>query len=191
MAGLIPHSTLSGSPWSDTVRQYAVDASNDTAIFVGDVIAIEADGNVTPAAAAESLVSVGVCVGVKPDRAVAATEHPGYLPATTAGNVFVCTGRDVLYTCEEDGTGNTVTATEGYANFEIVPGTGSTTTGKSGTVIDSSSAATTAALPLKGWGLAPIVGNAVGTASGSDGATKWLVSLNESIYQVGAAGVQA
>lgn len=191
MAGLVPVGTLSGAPYQAAIRTYPVDASNDTAIFIGDVVAIEADGNVTPAAAAESLVSVGVCVGVVVDRTVAQTEHPGFLPATTAGNVLVAQGRDILYMIEEDGTGNTVTATEGYANFEIVPGTGSTTTGRSGTVIDSSSAATTAALPLKGWGLADFPGNAVGTASGSDGATKWLVTLNESIFQVGAAGVQA
>lgn len=137
--GFIPVGTVSGSPWSATVREYPVDSSNATAIFQGDAITLEADGNVTPAAAGG--VILGICVGVVPSRTVAATEHPGYLPASTAGNVLVAIGPDVIYEVQEDGVGGALggRAVVG-SNIDHIAGSGSTTTGRSAHEIDSNTA---------------------------------------------------
>ena len=50
-SGFRPVGSFSGGSWNGAVRTYPVDASNATAIFPGDAITLEADGNVTPAAA--------------------------------------------------------------------------------------------------------------------------------------------
>lgn len=135
--GAILIGTIDGSPVNGGVREYAVDSSNSTAIFPGDFVKLEDDGNVAPAAATDSIL--GVCIGVKVDRAVAATEHPGYLPASTAGNVRVAVGKDYIYEIQEDG--NATAAVVG-SNADIVAGAGSTTTGLSAHELDSSDATT-------------------------------------------------
>lgn len=134
--GFTPVGTLSGSAWEGAVRAYSVDSSNATAIFPGDAITLEADGNVTPAAAGG--VILGVCVGVKVNKAVAATEHPGYLPASTAGTVYVSVGSDVIYEIQEDGVGGAMTADAIGSNVDHIAGAGSTTTGRSAHELDSS-----------------------------------------------------
>jgi hypothetical protein len=133
--GAILVGTLSGAPATGKIRAFSVDASNGTAIFPGDFVKLEDDGNVAPAAATNAIL--GVCTGVKVDRSVAATEHPGYLPASTAGTVFVCVDKDAIYEIQEDG--NATAAVVG-TNADIVAGTGSTTTGMSAHELDSSDA---------------------------------------------------
>lgn len=190
--GFRPVGTLGGAPWTSQTKAYDVDAANATAIFIGDVIKLEADGNVAPAAEGDLPgQAIAVVVGVKVDRAVAATEHPGYLPATTAGTVYgVSVLEDVVFEVEEDGTGGTMAlATSRSKNVDYDNVAGSTTTGKSGFVLDSSTVATTAALNCQLQDLADFIGNAAGTASGTTGATVWLVTFNESRWRAGTAGV--
>jgi len=56
------------------LSEYSVDVSNATAVFIGDLVALEADGNAIPAAAGSAAI-VGASAG--------------YLAATTAGTVRV------------------------------------------------------------------------------------------------------
>lgn len=183
--GAVPKFTLSGSDWGSRVRSYPVDSSNATAVFRGDFITLEDDGNCTPAAAGGILL--GVCVGVKVDRTVAATEAPGYLPATTAGNILVCVGTDVIYEMQEDGVGGAMVATNVGSTGDIVAGAGSTTTGVSGHLLDSSDViakdASPASAQLLVIGLGAEVDNAVGTSA------KWLVRINESAFALGQSGL--
>lgn len=136
--GFTPIMLIDGSPYNGAVRKYPVDSSNATAIFVGDAITLEDDGNVTPAAAGG--IVLGVCTGVVVNRSVAATEHPGYLPASTAGYIYVAVGPDVLYEVQEDGVGGALAATNIGNNIDLIAGTGSTTTGRSAHEIDSNTA---------------------------------------------------
>lgn len=183
--GAVPVSTLSGGPWASHVRSYPVDSSNATAIFRGDFITLEDDGNCAPAVAGGILL--GVCVGVKVDRTVAATEHPGYLPASTAGNILVCVGPDVLYMLQEDNTGGPMVATNVGSTGDMVAGAGSTTTGVSGHLLDSSDVIAKDASPgsaqLLVVALSPKVDNAVGNDA------KWIVRINESAFALGQSGL--
>jgi hypothetical protein len=183
--GATPVSTISGNAWGNSVRRYYVDSSNATAIFKGDFITLEDDGNVTPAAAGGLIL--GVCTGIDVDRAVAATEHPGYLPASTAGYISVCVGPDTIYEIQEDGVGGAMVATNVGSNGDMVAGTGSTTTGRSGHLLDSSDViakdASAASAQLLVLGLAPRVDNEIGTSA------KWLVRINESAFAYGAVGL--
>lgn len=170
--GAIPVGTLSGSPMSGYVRTYPVDSSNATAIFVGDFITLETDGNVTPAAAGG--VILGVCVGVEVSRSTAATEHPGYLPASTAGNIKVAVGPDILYSIQEDSVGGALTAGAVGSNIDHIAGSGSTTTGVSAHELDSSTLTAAGSAGLRVVGLDARVDNEVGTNA------RWLVRVHES-----------
>jgi hypothetical protein len=165
-----------------------VDSGNATAVFIGDVVIREADGNIAPGIAANNTVILGAVVGVKVNRAVAATEHPGYLPALTAGTVYVCMmTSDVLFQVEEDGIGSTLTAAAVGATLDFNPVAGSTTTGRSNHALDSSDLGT--GLNFKIFALADIVGNAVGVATNVALATQWIVTSNENIFDASVAGV--
>jgi len=184
-SGLRPVGTISGAPWMGHVRSFPVDSSNGTAIYRGDAVKLEDDGNIAPATAGDLLL--GVCVGVEVDRTVAATEHPGYLPASTAGTIMVCVGPDVIYEIQEDSVGGAMVATNVGSNGDIAVTAGSTVTGNSKMELDSSdviskdsSAATAQLLVL---GLVDRPDNAIGTEA------KWLVRINESVFLHGSAGL--
>lgn len=170
--GAIPVGTISGSPWGATVREYNVDSSNATAIFRGDFVTLESDGNVAPAAAGG--IVLGVCVGPVVSRTVPATEHPGYLPATTAGKVLVAVGPDVLYEVQEDSDTSNLALTDVGANIDIIAGAGSTVTGVSAHELDSSSVTAAGSAQLRIVGLKAAPDNAVGTNA------KWVVRVHES-----------
>jgi len=184
--GATPVSTLDGSPWSGKVRQYAVDSSNGTAIFVGDFITLEDDGNVTPASAGGILL--GVCVGVVVDKSVAATEHPGYLPASTAGNVLVAVGPDLLFEIQEDSTGGAMPAASIGSTGNIVAGAGSTTTGRSAHELDSSDVIANDASPTSAQLLVVDYARREDNTVASD-SCKWIVKINESAFVLGQAGL--
>lgn len=134
--GFIPIGTMDGSPYVANLRPEAVDSSNGTGIFIGDAIKRDTDGNVSPAGAGETQ-TIGVCRGIVIDRAVAATEHPGYLPASTAGTLLVEEGPTVIYEIQEDSVTLNLATTAIGSNVDFVAGAGSTTTGVSAYEIDS------------------------------------------------------
>lgn len=169
--GFRPVGTLAGAPWNANVFAYNVDSSNATAVFKGDAITLEADGNVTPAAAGG--IVLGVCVGVKPNPAVAATMHPGYLPASTAGVVYVSVGRDTLYEIQEDGDSSQLALTSVGANVDHIAGSGSTTTGISAHELDSSTLTSAGSAGFRIVGFIDRADNEVGSTG-----ARWLVMLN-------------
>lgn len=183
--GAIPVGTLNGSPWQGSVREYPVDSSNATAIFQGDFITLEDDGNVAPAAAGGVLL--GVCVGIRPSLSVTQTIHPGYLPASTAGYVLVCTAPEAIYEIQEDSVGGAMVATNVGSMGDIVAGTGSTTTGVSAHELDSSDViakdASAASAQLQVLALVDRVDNEIGTNA------KWHVVINEHAFNPRTTGL--
>ena len=171
--GLRPVGTVSGGEWTGAVQKFAV--SGATAVFVGDAVTLNDDGTVSPATAGSLLL--GVVTGIEFNAAVAATVQPGYLPASTTGNVFVSVGPDVIYEIQEDSIGGAMVAANVGSNGDLVAGAGSTVSGTSGHVLDSSDViakdASAASAQLRVWALSPKVNNDVGTYA------KWLVRINE------------
>lgn len=171
--GFTPIMLIDGSPFNSAIRKYHVDVLNATAIFVGDAVTLEADGNVAPAAAGG--VVLGVCTGVVVDREVAATEHPGYLPATTAGDIYVSVGPNVLYEVQEDGAVSTLASTDIGANIDLVAGAGSATTGRSAHELDSDTVTSAGSAQFRLVDYVRREDNEVGVAN-----SKWIVRVHES-----------
>jgi hypothetical protein len=175
--GFVPVKHLTGGQIRS--REYHVDSSNGTAIFIGDLVDQEADGNIAPAAAAAGTSVVGVAVGCKDSNrnAIAA----GYLAASTEGYIDVVDDPDVIFKVQEDGAGGTpLAASDIGATRDHVQGTGDTATGRSAHTIDSSGTEA----QLKIIGLHEDPNNLWG-----DTYTEVLVIINEHQYRGAVAGV--
>lgn len=104
-------------------RPFKVDSSNSTALFVGDVVMQETDGNVAPASAGNTAL-------------IGSTED--YLAASTAGTVMVYDDPNQSFLAQDDGTSTTTAQLHIGSNADHVANAGSTTTLLSGHEIDIS-----------------------------------------------------
>ena len=172
-----------GSPMQ--VEQFAVLASDSTALFVGDAVksAGTADANglqaVTRVTANTDLPS-GVVVGRIPDY-TNLNNPGGYRAASTAATLFVLADPDQVYEIQANAA--TVLADVGL-NVGLTFTAGSTTTGLSGMQADLSTKATTATLPLK------IVGVVQRPDQDMADSSNWklLVTLNTNNFSGNTAG---
>jgi len=186
--GAVAIDSLTGSPVVGKMNPYTADGTvNDAAIFPGDFVTLTANGTVRVAVAAE--VILGVCGGIEvaaptvedgflSNNNIGVTEHPGYLPADTAGTVLVLDDPDQLFEIQSDGI---ITSVDQGNNAEIVPTAGSTVTGRSAMEVSATTIAGTAQLRL----IRPIkrADNDITLTNG-----RWIVYINEHAYRT-AAGI--
>lgn len=192
--GFRPVAYLGGAPWNGKARKYVIPSGDSTAVFLGDLVKLSGtdaeDGFVAVTRATAAGAVIGAVVAVDPVRTDRTTLQGGgtfdlnlsqmYRPASTKMYVWVADEPDLVFEAQEDGIGGGLTAAQMGLNIDFVAGAGSTTTGTSGMVVDSSTANTTATLPLKLLGLAQRPGNAFETT----GLAKVLVKINN--HQLGA-----
>lgn len=141
--GFIPAKSLVGGDWTSLIREYGKDASS-SAIFIGDAVILEADGNVTAAATANTILGVVVAVGTE----TTTFGESGYwdpndlgkrhLNATDIGIVGVVPAEMSLFEVVDDGDNNLVQG----GTATMIPGAGGdTVTGISSYTIDGSGSA--------------------------------------------------
>ena len=185
--GLTPVGTLSGAPWTDSIRAFYCDSA--TAIYVGDMV----KGNSTAGAAGkvvygmdlEGVESVEVCgatdnliygvvVGFSPLQSDLTKLYRGVSEDRIA---YVCTDPLTIYEIQEDSVGNNIAVTQVGHNFDTAYTAGSTTTGRSKVEIDSSDTTGASTAQLRLLGLAKKADNALGDSA------KWLVVINEHAFK--------
>jgi len=181
--GLIPVRHRNGAPYNGAANIYYVPSSYGTALYQGDPVIIvtdASDANGVPtvqiASAAGGAYSIGSVIGVAPggDPPLAVTRDlPRYHAASTAGYVLVADDPDLLFEIQEDSVGGVMTVGAVGRNADLVSGTGSTGTGYSGWMLDSSTLATTNSLQLRIVATVQRADNDPTTAY-----AKWLVSIN-------------
>lgn len=143
--GLRPVKYRGGRDYTGQCNMYYVPSSDGTALFKGDPVitagSASADGyaTVTRATAAGGYIK-GVVVGFVPQEQIPANKHR---PASTAMYVLVADDEDLIFEAEEDAAGGSLAVTNVGQNIDLIAGAGSTTTGLSGWMLDSSTAATT------------------------------------------------
>jgi hypothetical protein len=187
--GLTPVRYKSGAPYNGAANVYSVAAGESNAIFIGDPVIISGTGDVNGvpgvARAAAGDRITGVVVGFAPveNAAAGATTalNRGWRTASTADYLLVADDPMLLFQCDEDAVGGALATTSIGLNVDLVAGTGSTVTKRSGYTLDSSTAATASA-QMRIVGLDQTIGNDIGSA-----ATVWLVSIVEAT-QTPAAG---
>lgn len=181
--GLRPYSYQSGAPYNGAVRTYYVPVGNGTALYVGDPVILvtnSSDGNgvqtVGIASAASTNPILGAYLG-RSNNAGRATipvlqSASVYLPASTAAYVYVCDDPDLLYAIQEDGAGGAMVSGVSGQNASLIAGSGSTVSGQSGWMLDSSTV-TTSSLQMRIIQALQEVDNTAGAAY-----CKWLTRIN-------------
>jgi len=108
----------------------------------------------------------------------------GYRKASTAMDILVDIDPNTIFEVQDSNT----TKTTGLAvtaiglNVDLLMGTVDTVTGNGKTILEGTTAATTANLPVKILRLSPKVGNEVGSYA------KWQVLLNAHAFKAAVAG---
>lgn len=132
-----------------------VATNNGTAIFLGDAVVPANTGAWVVASAANTAVG-GVSMGASyVSNGVRKADN--YLPAATTFSgtavdnenqsyIFVAKGQDLVFRASVD---EAIAMTDLGINYQMVLGTGSTTTGRSGHELDATSRGTTATLPWR------------------------------------------
>lgn len=152
------------------VNAYTTDASA-SAIFIGDKVKLEADGNIELAAGGD--VAVGVAASVAGDYDDLSRRHA---LASTANTIMVWDSPDTIFEIQEIDGGTALTSAEVGNLADTTTTGGSTTSGISRQEIDSGTEATGSG-SLRLLRLANIENNAYGDNA------KWEVTINEHQYR--------
>lgn len=204
--GFRPVKHVTGAPYNGQCNIYGVAAGDATALFVGDVVKLAADGNtagiqyVTAHAAGVAGTgqpAVGVVVGVintkqdpvegRMSGGTISLDTPVYRPASTEQYVLVADSPDILFEVEATAAGSAYAfaVADIGQNANLFAGAGSIVTGNSQHSLNLSDKGTAATLPFKIVGVSKKIDNA---ATGNY--TKVLVQINNHQYKsVGTVGV--
>lgn len=184
--GLAPRKYLSGAPYNGAVNLYSVPSGDGTAIFVGDLVtgvgtSQTINGVVYPdvAQSATGDVFQGVVVGVIPVTA----DSLIYRAANTQRILAVADDPNLVFEIQESGGGTPLTINDIGLNANVLVGSGSTTTGQSGMVLNDGTEQTTNTLDLKITGFVNDPTNTVGDYS------RWFVRINRHRFVNQVAGV--
>jgi len=176
-----------GTPWNGQGRMVYFPSSQSGNIFLGDPIVPlgGSDANGVPAvgiaSAGGGATVLGGFIGISNGPAgggasavfTVTRDLPVYRQASIANYGFVCDDPNQLYAIMEDSVGGALTSSNaGFGNADLVAGTGSTVTGFSGWMLDSSTIQTTSTLQLRIVGLLRGPDNVIGNYA------KWAVRLN-------------
>ena len=194
-AGLVPVTTLSGSPWTGKGRQYYIASNDANAYYPGDVVKLSGAGDtsrgipgITLAAAGDPILGIFMAGGIFADGAGYANPADldiAYIPAVKSQAYYALVIDDPNVICEIQENNGTLTAANIGQNANLVVAAPATGVRVSGTQLDDASVANTATLQLKLLGLARKPNNAFGTNA------KWWVKINNHVYGAGTgtAGV--
>lgn len=204
--GFRPVKHVTGAPYNGQANIYGVASGDSTALFVGDVVKLAADGNaagiqyVTAHAAGVAGTgqpALGVVVGVintkldpvdgRMSAGSISLDTPVYRPGSVEQYVLVADSPDLIYEVEATAAGSAYSfaVADIGQNANIFAGSGSTTTGNSAHSLNMSDKGTAATLPFKILGVSKKIDNEV-----TGNYTKVLVQINNHQFKsVGTVGV--
>ena len=153
--GLIPINLIGGQVFAGATRQIPIGSGEATAIFYGDVVKFNGDGNVTVETSTTAATPIGVflgCTYVDPVFGLTFRQYyPGGLTNSTM-TAYVQDDPDALFKAAVVDTGTTtvsfLTRTDVNRNAALVLNTGNTTTGNSRVGINDATN-TTDTLPVR------------------------------------------
>lgn len=204
--GFRPVKHVTGAPYNGQANIYGVASGDSTALFVGDVVKLAADGNaagiqyVTAHAAGVAGTgqpAVGVVVGIintkldpvdgRMSAGSISLDTPVYRPGSVEQYVLVADSPDLIYEVEATAAGSAYSfaVADIGQNANIFAGSGSTSTGNSAHSLNMSDKGTAATLPFKIVGVSKKIDNEV-----TGNYTKVLVQINNHQFKsVGTVGV--
>jgi hypothetical protein len=193
--GLAPVRSLSGT-WGEQTTRYRIPSTDGTAYYIGSAVrtvsGADANGVSDVIIASGTDTLRGVIVGVEPANwnpislvGTALNLENTNIPATKARDYYVYVVDDphVVFTIQGDATATKQTTAYANSNFTLTVATGSTAQSLAGTVINSSSLATTSSLNMKAMGLLQVPNNAFGAYA------IWQCMIN--LHELSGAGTTA
>lgn len=202
--GFVPVMYANGTPWNGRTTTYLVPSTQSTDIFIGDPVALAgssgADGayvygypvggmpTIAHVATPGTTVVCGVVVGFSPIQTNLERQYfeGGDAVARLA---YVVDDPNVIFEVEEDADTTPIAAASIGLNATFALGTGSTTTGLSAAVIDSSSVATTNTLHLQVLRKVNRPDNVFYATDSQNVAARFLVRWNIHQFRTGTTGV--
>jgi hypothetical protein len=182
--GFVPLREADSSPHSGGVNMYYHAVGDATALYIGDPViksgSSDGAGVATVIRATAAGAITGVVVGFVPNGV---TDVAGYGAASTAYYVLVADSPDQVFEIQEDGVGGQLAAADIGLNADYIIAAGNAYSKRSGVMLDTSTKATTAGLPLKILGLVPRPGNDFGAYA------KVMVKINLHTEAHGSAGI--
>jgi hypothetical protein len=192
--GLQPINRVDGLPYAGAIRQIPVDVS--TQIYNGDIVRITAGGKVVKSTVtvnstgAAANYTAGVFVGCQYVNAQGQTVQAQYYPgngATSSAVAFVVDDPMAAFKVAvtlSNGAMSTVNQSAVGANFSVVQGSGSNTTGDSGVSVYATDAqGNAAALPVRVIAVVP------DTAANATAFREVIVKINNHQYLTPGQGV--
>ena len=190
--GFRPVMHRNGAPYNGAATKYYIADALNQALFVGDPVKLNGSGNtagtyadITIATAAAGNELLGIIVGFEPKRSDLTVKHSAAATAGQEGFAWVADDPDLLFTVMEDADGENMVVGD-IGNLGIaVAGTGDTSSGLSGWLLDSSDiSSSTANAQYQALGIYNTPGNSLGATVGTSEAI-WLVSINPNQHYFG------
>ena len=186
--GARPVRYLNGNPWNGVGRPYYAASTYATAFYIGDPVVIDGTSNAAEFQGFQAGTLPGLAIGVagSPITGFVIGVQPVtrastvYRAASTEAVVFVCDDPDVIFQVQDDGGGSLGTTTVGL-NAQLISGSGSTTTGRSGWAMDGGT--TTAPGSNSGYQLFIIGAANIANNDVTSDYAVWEVILNEQTFR--------
>lgn len=182
--GFIPVKDAGSKGETGGVEMFFHAAADGTALYIGDPViksgSSDGAGVASVIRATAGGAITGVVEGFVPNGT---TDMAGFGAASTAYYLLVRTDPNTLYEIQEDGVGGQLAAADIGLNADFIVAAGNAYSKRSGVMLDTSTKAVTATLPLKIVGLSPRVGNEFGAYA------KVVVKINNSTEANASLGI--
>ena len=180
--GLRPYRKLDGTPLVGAQNRYTISNNNGTAIFQGDLVIPETDGDITRHTAGNSAAVIGVfngCFYTDPttQKPTFRNSYPGSIAADDI-TAFVIDDPDAVFLMDADAT---FARADLFKNYSVTNGGGNTKTGISEVQLDVSESGTNASFVIQAIDISQDPDN---SDTGSANANV-LVRINKHFYRSG------
>ena len=181
--GLIPINLVGGRVFAGATRQIPIGSGEATAIFYGDVVKFNTDGNLTRDTSTDAATPVGVFLGCSYTDPTFGQVFRQYFPAGTVASDtvgIVCDDPDALFKAAVVSTGTTISymgRTDANRNATLVQNNGSTVTGNSAVAIQSTTGTATT-LPVRIIDFVPETTLAGEPGSYTEVIVKWVAGVH-------------
>jgi len=181
--GLIPINLVGGRVFAGATRQIPIGSGEGTAIFYGDVVAFNTDGNLTRDTSTDAATPVGVFLGCSYTDPTFGKVFRQYYPAGTVASDtvgIVCDDPDALFKAAVVSTTTNISymgRTDVNRNATLVQNDGSTVTGNSAVGIQSTTGTATT-LPVRIVDFVPETTIAGEPGSYTEVIVKWVAGVH-------------
>ena len=188
--GLLPINLIGGQVFAGSTRQIPIALNSSTAIFYGDVVKLNSDGNLDKDTGTNAATPVGVFLGCTYVDPTFGLTFRQYYPGTTNINgitAYVLDDPDALFKVAVVSSGTTmsfVNRTSVGNNAVLVQNSGLTNTGNSRVAV-SSTTATTSTWPVRVIDVIPDTARAGNPGSYTEVIVKWNQGMHQYLNPTG------